>query len=418
MNTEKFVQNTVSRTLSKYDERFSTVAESGSYDDLSDKPTIPAAYDDAALAARVTAVEDGKASLQVAAIPGGGGGEEINALVSQGENSVSVSYYKDGTLPNTLNLNVDSDYFSIPTTAYADEKAAQAQSNAQTYADLKLAQKQNTLVSGQNIKTINGQPVVGSGDLILHQGVGDGLDLNDMPSYNQLEQMINNNALLYIDGNWLVTGLYLESTTAQVVGEYANKTRSYYFDTDFNLDAPMIYGGTYVEGYSTNPNMIVNADSSQPYGEFTRGDGQVFRVWGLDQRIGIDFTDQRGRQQRRNYDIGVNIKVGEEKWQGTYTDENNETFQVYSKMVYIPALPATAGITTYDHGVANIKQILNIYGFTTDGFVLNAPRQNAQDNIAIYQASKSATNQTFSIEVGKDRSNKAAYVVMVYAKNN
>lgn len=115
---------------------------------------------------------------------------------------------------------------------------------------------------------------------------------------------------------------------------------------------------------------------------------------------------------------GINIEVGVEKWQGTYTDENGETFQVYSKMVYIPALPSEAGITKYEHGVSNIKQILNIYGFTTDGFVLNAPRQTATDNITIYQASKSESNKTFSIEVGKDRSSKKAYVVMVYAKNN
>ena len=183
MNTEEFVQNTVSRTLSKYDERFSTVAESGSYDDLSDKPTIPEAYDDTALAARVTANEtaiadrytksetdallDDKASLQVAAIPGGGGGEEINALVSQGENSVSVSYYKDGALPNTLNLNVDSDHFTIPTTGYVDQKAAETQNNAQVYTDLKLTQKQNTLVSGSNIKTLNGESILGDGNLQL-----------------------------------------------------------------------------------------------------------------------------------------------------------------------------------------------------------------------------------------------------------
>lgn len=115
---------------------------------------------------------------------------------------------------------------------------------------------------------------------------------------------------------------------------------------------------------------------------------------------------------------GMNLEVGKERWYGTYTDENGTVYQVYTKMVYIPALPSTAGITTYKHGVSNIKQILSIYGFTTDGFVLNAPRQVTSDNITIYQASKSATNQTFSIEVGKDRSSKKAYVVMVYAKNN
>lgn len=114
---------------------------------------------------------------------------------------------------------------------------------------------------------------------------------------------------------------------------------------------------------------------------------------------------------------GVNFEVGVEKWYGTYR-EANVTYQVYSKIIKIDALPSTAGITTYSHGISGIKQILQVYGFTTDGFVLNAARQNAQDNIAIYQASKSATNQTISIEVGKDRSNKSAYVCLVYAKNN
>ena len=115
---------------------------------------------------------------------------------------------------------------------------------------------------------------------------------------------------------------------------------------------------------------------------------------------------------------GINFVVGQETWYGTYTDENNVTYQVYTKMVHIPALPAAAGVTTYPHGVSGIKQILQIYGFCSNGFVMNAPRQTITDNITIYQASKSASNQTFSIEVGRDRSNLSAYVVMVYAKDN
>lgn len=119
-----------------------------------------------------------------------------------------------------------------------------------------------------------------------------------------------------------------------------------------------------------------------------------------------------------NVEAGFHVAVGQERWVGTYTDENNVTYQVYSKQVYIPALPDTAGVTTYEHGIENIKQILDIYGSTTDGFVLNAPRQTVTDNITIYQASRSASNKTFSIEVGKDRSNKKAYVTVIYAKNN
>ena len=51
-----------------------TVATSGSYDDLSDKPTIPEAYDDTALAGRVTAIET---ALNLTALTD----EEIAALI-------------------------------------------------------------------------------------------------------------------------------------------------------------------------------------------------------------------------------------------------------------------------------------------------------------------------------------------------
>lgn len=113
---------------------------------------------------------------------------------------------------------------------------------------------------------------------------------------------------------------------------------------------------------------------------------------------------------------GVNFAVGQETWYGTYTDENNVVYQTYAKTIFIPALPSTAGITTYPIGVSNIKQIIDIFGTTTDGFKLNAPRQTVTDNITIYQVSKGS--QTFSIEVGKDRSSKSAYVTIIYVKNN
>ena len=119
-----------------------------------------------------------------------------------------------------------------------------------------------------------------------------------------------------------------------------------------------------------------------------------------------------------NGKTGLHLEVGVEKWYGTYTDETGTTYQVYSKVVYIPALPDVAGVTTYPHGVSGIKQILQIYGFCSNGFVMNAPRQTVTDNITIYQASKSETNKNLSIEVGKDRSNLSACVVMVYAKDN
>ena len=63
---------------------------------------------------------DEKASLNIATIPGGGGGDEISATVSQGTDSVNVNYYKDTELPDSLNLNVGADGFRIPTTDYVN----------------------------------------------------------------------------------------------------------------------------------------------------------------------------------------------------------------------------------------------------------------------------------------------------------
>lgn len=111
---------------------------------------------------------------------------------------------------------------------------------------------------------------------------------------------------------------------------------------------------------------------------------------------------------------GVNFEVGVERHYGTYTADG-VTYQVYSKLLDIGPLPSAAGVTNYPHGITGIKQILQINGFTNDGFVMNAPRQNAQDNISIYQAQKVGD---ISIEVGKDRSSKNGFVMLIYAKNN
>lgn len=111
---------------------------------------------------------------------------------------------------------------------------------------------------------------------------------------------------------------------------------------------------------------------------------------------------------------GNKFEIGVEKWYGTYRVDG-VTYQVYSKLLDIGPLPSAAGVTNYPHGISGIKQILQISGFTSDGFVMNAPRQNAQDNISIYQAQKSGN---IEVEVGKDRSSKNGFVMLIYAKNN
>ena len=115
-----------------------------------------------------------------------------------------------------------------------------------------------------------------------------------------------------------------------------------------------------------------------------------------------------------NLAVGIDFEVGVEKWYGTYTD-GGVTYQAYSKILNLGALPSEAGSTGYPHGITNLKQILQINGFTNDGFVMNAPRQNVQDNICIYQTQKAGN---VMVEVGKDRSSKNGFVMLIYAKNN
>ena len=194
------------------------------------------------------------------------------------------------------------------------------------------------------------------------------------------------------------------TATYQGVVSHGNDSLTFWLDTD-TVDVTMASPSVYYKSMTLPTKGYVDTEVAKK--QDTLVSGTNIKTVNGDSLLGAG-----------NLNVGVNIEINKEKWYGTYTDENGVTYQVYSKMIYIPALPSTAGITAYDHGISGIKQILQVYGFTADGFVLNAPRQTASDNIAIYQMSKSATNKTLSIEVGKDRSSKSAYVVMVYAKNN
>lgn len=176
---------------------------------------------------------------------------------------------------------------------------------------------------------------------------------------------------------------------------------------------------------TADSNGVLSA-SSTPGTEYTAGSGiTIDSNNAISVNIDNDTITATGGvlEARGGRDLAVNRKTADgeeidsgERPYGTYTDENGVTYKTYSRIIYIPKLPDTAGITAYNHGIDNIKQIIDIYGFTTDGFVLNAPRQTVSDNITIYQTSKGS--KTFSIEVGKDRSNKQAYVTVIYAKNN
>jgi hypothetical protein len=88
------------------------------------------------------------------------------------------------TITNTLPSPVGADYVAIwDTTNSRWAYTTKAQLLASTAADidaleLALDGKQPTLVSGSNIKTINGQPITGSGDLAISGGGAGGLPVD------------------------------------------------------------------------------------------------------------------------------------------------------------------------------------------------------------------------------------------------
>lgn len=261
--------------------------------------------------------------------------------------------------------------------------------------DALLVNKQDTLVSGTDIKTFNGESLLGGGDIPIPSYVGSGWGVAKTGSANANTSMtpitvdISDLRLSSVDDYQVavsISGSEASSNYKVVVV----KTSKDSFTITTSAHVFIVNYTVFAKGYGGVPN-----------GGTT---GQV-----LAKKSGAD-----GDTEWREGGGGINFEVGAEKWYGTYT-ENGVTYQVYSKIVYIPALPAEAGITNVPHGVTGIKQILAVQGFCSNSMIMNAPRQNLQDNISIYQVQKSGN---IAIEVGKDRSSVSAYVTLIYAKNN
>lgn len=182
-------------------------------------------------------------------------------------------------------------------------------------------------------------------------------------------------------------------------------------NADFDITTiPLGGSGT----YEVNA-LLSNNDSESVRALYSRGSNGEIPDW-FSMQVASGLGTDNFHIATKEYADGLvnNFEVGVEKWYGTYT-ENGVTYQVYSKLIDIGALPSAAGTKQYPHGITDIKQILQISGYTNDGFVMNAARQNAQDNISVYQAQKSGN---IAVEVGKDRSSKTGFVMLIYAKNN
>lgn len=168
---------------------FATVATTGSYDDLTNKPTIPTVP--------VTDVTVGGSSVVssgTAVIPAIPAAVEANPTVPSGTTPTSLSglkigsgYYDidagggtvtDVTVDGTSVVNA-SGVAAITTSTVSeisiDSAPTASSTNLVTSGGVKTAldAKQATLVSGTNIKTINNESILGSGNITISGGVTD-----------------------------------------------------------------------------------------------------------------------------------------------------------------------------------------------------------------------------------------------------
>lgn len=90
---------------------------------------------------KLKAVLDKKAALDVSSISTAGGGTEVHATISQSNDEASFNYYKQGLeLPDYVNLSVNGDGFSLPTRNFVDNKVPFVATYEQaTYADVTAA---------------------------------------------------------------------------------------------------------------------------------------------------------------------------------------------------------------------------------------------------------------------------------------
>ena len=287
------------------------------------------------------------------------------------------------------------------------------------YVDDEVATKQDTLVSGTNIKTINGQNVLGNGNVIIHQGVGDGLDINDMPTADEVTQMIEDHALLYIDGNWLVTGKMVEGETYAVIARWGDYQRQYNFHF-YEYTDPLEYVD-YQEMPLENPKLMVAISNVNQYAVFVRTNAngteyEKLTISGLDDGISLTFMDFTGRTVNRTYKTVPNYELCNQDTGGNVIQTGSITidgtkYGIFQFFYKTSALPNT---NMQEYSFANlladytIKDFIDGTGMTSNGIFIGCGRTDGTNRAVIQQFSKN--NKKVQIRTYQDFSQQTATI--------
>lgn len=134
---------------------FATVATTGSYNDLSDKPEIPSDY--------IENITDSDTEFSIDTAFNYKSGKKYSLSFSK-TGGFGVVIGGVGDTQRKINLSIDTDIIATK------EDLADYQPVGDYATKAELASKQDTLVSGTNIKTINGQTLLGEGNIEIQGG--------------------------------------------------------------------------------------------------------------------------------------------------------------------------------------------------------------------------------------------------------
>lgn len=134
---------------------FAEVATTGSYNDLSDKPEIPSDY--------IESITDSDTEFSIDTAFNYKSGKKYSLSFSK-TSGFDVIIGGVGDTQRKISLSIDTDIIATK------EDLADYQPVGDYATKTELASKQDTLVSGTNIKTINGQTLLGEGNIEIQGG--------------------------------------------------------------------------------------------------------------------------------------------------------------------------------------------------------------------------------------------------------
>ena len=284
---------------------------------------------------------------------------------------------------------------------------------SKTYVDGALNGKQDTLVSGTNIKTVNGNDITGAGNVQIRSGVGDEYDLTAMPSYNEIAADIANHKLRYIEGNWQVRKISKENDNVQLDAVYGNERKVFLFE-ESDPDAPLPEPYNIRDTYTQDATLSVMMNLSYDGVSINRGGGGYAQYKLYDDRIEFSQTSASGRTPfEKTYYIGTHIVIGEERWIGTWK-ENGVTYDLFEKIVDVGALPNNTS-KQVEHGITNKGKIVRTKGDALGSSNnISLPFINGDGSLFIYLG---VGGTKINIQTNSDRSNMNGYVTIWFTRN-